>query len=80
MATFTNQADGKPVILKLSGNFVASSIDITNKVTGQVVAHIDRKLLGWRELAADADTYTVTVAPGMDIAIVLAMCAALDEY
>lgn len=63
----------------MKGNFFDTSADITNTKTGQTVARIDRKLLNAREFFADAQTYVVTVAEGVDLALMAAMCICLDE-
>lgn len=72
---FTNQQEE----LLMKGNFFDTSADITNTKTGQTVARIDRKLLNAREFFADAQTYVVTVAEGVDLALMAAMCICLDE-
>lgn len=62
----------------MKGNFLDTRGDITDD-TGRVVARIDRKLLNARQLLFDQDSYAVVVAPGMDMAIVAAMCICLDN-
>jgi uncharacterized protein YxjI len=73
--SFTNQQEE----LMMKGNFFDTCADITNSKTGQPVARIDRKLLNARELFAGQQTYAVTVAEGMDLALIVAMCICLDE-
>lgn len=46
---------------------------------GQVVAQIDRQFLNARQFLADRDTYAVTIAPGVDMALIVAMVVCLDE-
>lgn len=63
----------------MKGNFFDTYADITDVSTGQPVGRIDRKLLNVAELFAGQQTYAVTVAPGMDMAVIIAMCICLDE-
>lgn len=44
-----------------------------------VVARIDRKLLSGKGLFFGRQTYAVTVAPGVDMALIAALCICLDE-
>jgi uncharacterized protein YxjI len=73
--SFTNQQEE----LMMKGNFFDTCADITNSKTAQPVARIDRKLLNARELFAGQQTYAVTVAEGVDMALIVAMCICLDE-
>ncbi|KAK4148469.1 tubby C-terminal-like domain-containing protein [Chaetomidium leptoderma] len=77
-ATFTT-ARGTPVTLKLNGDWSASSADIVDAASGAVVARIDRKWGNARELLFSQQTYHVTIAPGVDMALITAMCVCLDE-
>ncbi|KAL2169552.1 hypothetical protein VTG60DRAFT_5945 [Thermothelomyces hinnuleus] len=77
-ATFTTAA-GVPATLTMRGNWFDTSADIVDAATGAVVARIDRKLFNARELLLGHQTYHVTIAPGADIALVVAMCVCLDE-
>lgn len=63
----------------MKGNFFDTYADITDSRTGQPVARIDRKMLNARELLTSQQTYVVTVAQGVDLALVTAMCICLDE-
>lgn len=65
--------------LFMKGDFFDRRAEITDESTGQPVAVIDRQFLNARELLGGQQTYIVTVAPGMDMAIVVAMCICLDE-
>ncbi|KAL2021848.1 hypothetical protein VTK56DRAFT_6622 [Thermocarpiscus australiensis] len=78
-ATFTSTRTGAPVSLVMKGNWVDTSADIVDQATGAPVARIDRKLLNARELLFGAQTYHLTVAPGVDMALMVAMCIAMDE-
>lgn len=63
----------------MKGNFFDTYADITNVQTGQPVARVDRQLLNARELFTNQQTYVVTVAQGVDLALITAMCICLDE-
>jgi len=43
------------------------------------IAHIDRKLFSGKDLCFGQQTYAVQVAPGVDKALIAAMCICLDE-
>lgn len=51
---------------------------ITDDATGATVACIERQSTA-KHYLADAQTYTVKIAPNMDMALVLAMCICMDE-
>ncbi|KAI1495473.1 DUF567-domain-containing protein [Biscogniauxia marginata] len=78
VGTFTS-ANGKNEYLLMKGDFFDRKADITDEVTKQPVAHIDRKFFNMREILGGQQTYAVTVAPNVDMAIVVAMCICLDE-
>lgn len=63
----------------MTGDFFGTAADITSAKTNQTVARIDRKLLSMREIFTDKQTYVVTVAQGVDLALVAAICICLDE-
>lgn len=44
-----------------------------------MVARIDRKLLSGKDLLFGQQTYAVQVAPGVDLALIAALCICLDE-
>ena len=48
-------------------------------LNGSPVAQISRSLLNARELFTDKQTYFVTVAPGVDLALIAAICICFDE-
>ncbi|KAL2158256.1 hypothetical protein VTH06DRAFT_4577 [Thermothelomyces fergusii] len=77
-ATFRTAA-GATATLSMRGDWLDTSADIVDAGSGAVVARIDRKLLNTRELLFGHQTYHVTIAPGADIALVVAMCVCLDE-
>jgi uncharacterized protein YxjI len=63
----------------MKGDFFDRKAEITDVATGQVVATIDRKFFNASELIGGQQTYVVTVSPGVDMALIVAMCIALDE-
>ncbi|KAL1629005.1 hypothetical protein SLS54_001697 [Diplodia seriata] len=70
---------GKQEKLMMKGNFFDTTADITDEVTGQLVATIDRKFFNAREIFGGQQTYVVTVAPNVDMTVIAAMCICLDE-
>jgi len=63
----------------MKGDFFDTSADIKDESTGRSVARIDRSFFNARELLGGQQTYVVTIAPGVDMALIIAMCIALDE-
>lgn len=47
--------------------------------TDLVVARIDRKLLSGKDIFFGQQTYGVQIAPGVDMALIAALCICLDE-
>jgi len=80
--TFTTKA-GKSVTLTMKGNWRDSVADIVDESTGMPVARINRKLgdvkTAIKDLLLQKQTYAVTIAPGVDMALVAAMCICMDE-
>jgi uncharacterized protein YxjI len=74
---FKNAADGRPVELDVKGDWFDRSAQIT--CGGQAVAHISRSFFNVREIFADKQTYFVKCAPGVDLAMIAAICVSLDE-
>ncbi|KAL7412991.1 tubby C-terminal-like domain-containing protein [Mrakia frigida] len=74
---FTNASDGAPIELDLKGNFWGGSAEIL--LGGRTVATISRQVMNMREIFVDKQTYFVTVAPGVDLAMIVAVCICLDE-
>lgn len=79
IATFTDAQSGKPVELYLRGDFWGGSADISIGDGGPVIAQISRDLWKMREIFSDKQTYYVTVAPGVDLALISALCVSFDE-
>ncbi|EFX00203.1 duf567 domain containing protein [Grosmannia clavigera kw1407] len=78
-ATFTSPATGKAESLTMSGNWFDTSASILDDSNGCTVARIDRKLCNGRQLLFGQQTYAVLVAPGVDLAVIAALCICLDE-
>ncbi|KAI0198888.1 DUF567-domain-containing protein [Astrocystis sublimbata] len=78
ICTFKSMS-GKDETLMVKGNFFDTKADITDEGTGQPVATIDRKFFNAREMFTGQDTYAVTVAPNVDMAIIAAMCICMDD-
>ncbi|KAI5919057.1 DUF567-domain-containing protein [Camillea tinctor] len=70
---------GKQESLLMKGDFFDRKADITDEATKQPVAHIDRQFFNMRELVGGQQTYAVTIAPNVDMSIIVAMCICLDE-
>ncbi|KAK8865575.1 hypothetical protein IAR55_000719 [Kwoniella newhampshirensis] len=77
-ATFINHSTHAETTLELRGDFWGGSADI-HVVNGPIVAQISRQLFNARELFTDKQTYFVTVAPGVDLALIAAICICFDE-
>ncbi|CAI4218836.1 unnamed protein product [Parascedosporium putredinis] len=76
--TFTSLRTGKYETFVMRGNWRSSKADIVDEATGFVMARIKRDRTAKHYLMG-AQTYTVTVAQGVDMALVSAMCICLDE-
>lgn len=77
-ASFTDN-NGKAVTLKMKGGWFDHTADIVDEKSSQTVARIDRKLLSGRDLVFGQQTYAVVVAPGVDAALIAALCICFDE-
>ncbi|KAK7029531.1 hypothetical protein VNI00_014408 [Paramarasmius palmivorus] len=77
--TFTG-LDGQETVLALRGDFFDRKASINlGSPEGPPVGHISRSFLNGRELIFDQQTYYLTVAPGVDAALLAAICVCLDE-
>ncbi|KAL1406801.1 hypothetical protein Q8F55_006207 [Vanrija albida] len=75
---FTNASDGRKTSLTLTGNMFMGGAEI--KWDGsQTVAKISKHHVSMREFVDDKQTYYVTVAPGVDLALIAAVCICFDE-
>ncbi|TXT15265.1 uncharacterized protein COLE_01458 [Cutaneotrichosporon oleaginosum] len=70
--------DGDERQITLSGDFWGGSANIKDW-EGRALAHIARDVVNVNEAAADQQTYFVTVAPGVDLALIACVCLAFDE-
>lgn len=79
-ATFTTPA-GQTHVFGMRGDWLDSQAEIVlgEDKAGPVVGLIDRKFFNKREFFGGQQTYAVTIAPGMDMALAVALCIALDE-
>ncbi|EJD42418.1 DUF567-domain-containing protein [Auricularia subglabra TFB-10046 SS5] len=71
--------NGQEVNLAMKGDWLDRKAEIKDEATGQVVALINREFFNMREMFAGQQTYVVSVAPNVDMAIIAAMCICLDE-
>lgn len=80
VVTFQNLASNNaPIELMIRGDWLDRSAVITIGDGGAAVAQISRKLFNARELLGGQQTYYCTVAPGVDLAMIAALCVCLDE-
>lgn len=78
VVTFKNRAsNGADIELMIRGDWLDRSAQIT--MGDVVVAQISRKMFNARELLGGQQTYYCTVAPGVDLAMMAALCVCLDE-
>jgi len=76
-ATFINAIDGKEVEWVCKGDFLDRKATIT--MGDFVVAEIGRNFFNAREFFGGQQTYQVSVVPGVDLALMAAVCICLDE-
>ncbi|KAH7360943.1 tubby C-terminal-like domain-containing protein [Rhexocercosporidium sp. MPI-PUGE-AT-0058] len=77
VATFVNASTKQNVELLIKGDWLDRSASIT--MGNIVVAQISRSYFNMREIFGGQQTYYVTVAPGVDLAMLAAICVCLDE-
>lgn len=78
-ATFTS-INGTAQKLLMKGNFFDSRAEIVDEALGGiVVGAIDRKLLSGKDIFFGQQTYALQVAPGVDMALMAALCICMDE-
>lgn len=65
--------------LLMKGNWFDTKSDIVDEKTGAVVASINRKLFNAAEIFGGQQTYVLSVAPGVDMALMCAACICFDE-
>ncbi|KDN52029.1 DUF567-domain-containing protein [Tilletiaria anomala UBC 951] len=77
--TFRNLAGaGEEMELHIKGDWFDRKASITT-AQGIPVAHISRSFMNAGQLLWDQQTYFVTIAPGVDAALMVAACICLDE-
>ncbi|KAF3763407.1 hypothetical protein M406DRAFT_357075 [Cryphonectria parasitica EP155] len=79
--TFT-QPGGAEQVLVMEGNWRDSVAEIKREGSGEVCAVVHRKS-AFKSLSTflfDQNTYSVTVAPGVDYAAIAAVCIVFDEW
>ncbi|KAF5242263.1 hypothetical protein FANTH_8711 [Fusarium anthophilum] len=76
-ATF-NSINGSAEILEMNGKWHDYSASIVDTLTDSVVACISRRVTG-RDLILGQQTYILEVKPGVDMALMVAMCICFDE-
>jgi uncharacterized protein YxjI len=78
-ATFVHPKTGWTENLVMKGNWMDTKADVVDESSGRIVCQINRKLPNMRELFFAKQTYAVTVAPGVDMSLMAALCICLDE-
>ncbi|ROV91084.1 hypothetical protein VPNG_09919 [Cytospora leucostoma] len=80
-ATFTS-TNGREETLVVKGNWRDSTADIVDVNRGVTVAQIHRKskFQSFSTFAFDQNSYSLSVAPGVDYALMSALCVAFDEF
>jgi uncharacterized protein YxjI len=63
----------------MKGNFLDRMMEIKLGDSDTVVARIDRQMFSGWSMFGGPQTYFVTIAPNMDMALVVAMCLCMDE-
>jgi len=76
-ATFTNASNHAPIELHVKGDWLDRSATI--RLGNVVVAQISRSFMNMRQIFGGQQTYYVTVAPGVDLTMIAAICVCLDE-
>ncbi|ORX90942.1 hypothetical protein K493DRAFT_229289 [Basidiobolus meristosporus CBS 931.73] len=79
---FTNLADGNPITLELKGDWLARRTvirAINHLGVTTTIARVHSPIGTGRNLFLNKQDYYVTIAPGVDIAMIVAICICLDE-
>ncbi|KAF5724221.1 DUF567 domain-containing protein [Fusarium mundagurra] len=76
-ATF-NSLDGSAEVLEMNGSWHDYSAKIVDTISEKVVARITRRIRG-RDLLFGQQTYALEVEPGVDMALMVAICICFDE-
>ncbi|KAG5747934.1 hypothetical protein H9Q72_007500 [Fusarium xylarioides] len=76
-ATF-NSINGSAEVLEMNGSWHGYSANIVDTISDNVIARISRRLSG-RDFLFGKQTYALEVRPGVDMALMVAMCICFDE-
>ncbi|KAF4420236.1 DUF567 domain [Fusarium acutatum] len=76
--TTFNSIDGSAEVLEMNGSWHDYSACIVDTISGNVVARISRRLSD-RDSLFGQQTYALEVRPGVDMALMVAMCICFDE-
>jgi uncharacterized protein YxjI len=76
---FLNAINHEQKYLKIQESFFGTKTHITDKKNRQVIAEINKQRWNARQLVTNHGTYEVTVAPGVDMALIVAMVIYLDK-
>lgn len=77
--SFVNAADGRNLEICLMGDVLALEAVVTLGPGGPVIGNITREHLDVRLMRTGQHTYCLTVAPGVDVSLLSAICVCLDE-
>ncbi|KAI1371382.1 DUF567-domain-containing protein [Hypoxylon crocopeplum] len=77
IGSFTS-ASGQQEELLMKGDWTDTTAEIKDEATGQAIATIYRDRWNAREFLGGQQTYNVSIAPNVDMAIIAAMCICLD--
>ena len=64
--------------LAMKGEYFGRRAEIVDESTGQVVALVNREFFSAMDVIGGQHTFVVTVAAGMDMALICAMCICMD--
>lgn len=70
--------DGEPY-LEVKGDFFRKDFSVVEVASGRRVAAVKRKSFTLQNLLLEKDTYIVRVEPGLDTALMVFLCVAIDE-
>jgi uncharacterized protein YxjI len=77
IVTFINTIDRQPIELLIEGDWFDRSAKIT--LNNRMVAQIGRNFFNMGQIFGGQQTYQVSVAAGVDLAMMAAICICLDE-
>ncbi|KAI5467914.1 tubby C-terminal-like domain-containing protein [Mariannaea sp. PMI_226] len=77
-ATFKS-ADGQEDSLVMKGNWLDYAAEIHDSKSNALVGRLSRKVFSAKDIIFDQQTYCLEVAPGVDMALMAALCICMDE-